>query len=187
MTKSPSTPFPGTSARMRFPFCSRFSAAPTLSSGLPRPSRSLARVADSGKNVALAALRAARDAEQFEEARLKMLAALARLDDPDALSRLRELAVSSDPDRRLTAVRALRFSPTRGSAALLAPLTDDEDAVVRVEALSALSSMTKRDNQTDDPPFGSATKWLEWLRANPDARLYDPPTLQRDIDEFYDW
>ncbi len=147
----------------------------------------ISRAAGPAKRLAVAALHASEGAEPSEDTRLRMLAALARLEDAGAIARLGESAASADPDRRLAALRALRYAPTRASALLLAPLTDDEDAVVREEAVAALASMTRRENRMGDPPFARAAKWIEWLDANPGARLYDPAIAQQDYYDYYDW
>ncbi|KAF0244967.1 MAG: hypothetical protein FD180_2064 [Planctomycetota bacterium] len=145
------------------------------------------RAAGPAKNVVIAALLSALCTEKVDHTRLRMVAALARFGDHGALAILQELAGSEDPDLRLAVARTLPYSPTFASAAILAPLADDQDAVVREEAVAGLQTMTRREHRFSDPPFGRAAKWIEWLKANPGARLHDPPPKEQDYYDFYDW
>ncbi len=154
------------------------SLAPLLGNSSPRVRASaasaIARAAGAARPFALAALRAAATPETEESARLRILAALARLEDSSALDQLRAIAASPDPDRRLALTRALAWCPTRPAALILASLADDPDAVVRSEAHQELVTMTQRVNPAADPPFARAAGWRAWFEANPAAPLRDP-------------
>lgn len=154
------------------------SLVPLLGNPSPRMRASaasaIARAAGTARPFAVAALRAAATGEPEESARLRLLAALARLEDPDALEQIRALAASDDPDRRLALARALSWCPTRPAARILASFADDADAVVRSEAQGLLVAMTRRVNAEADPPFTRAAGWRGWLEANPAAPLLDP-------------
>ncbi len=147
----------------------------------------IARAAGPARGFALAALRGALPGETDAPARIRILAALARLDDAGAIAEVRSAAASPDPDTRLAATRALAFCPTRAAASILASLTDDPDAAVRLEAYQELSVMTQRVNIPAAPPFTRAAEWRAWLDANPAAPLADPPALEPQQGIWYEF
>ncbi|MCE9582784.1 MAG: hypothetical protein K8T20_09850 [Planctomycetes bacterium] len=134
----------------------------------------IAHAAGPARNFAAASLRASLGTETDGEARERLLAGLARLEDAAALDELRLAGSAENPDRRISAARSLALSPTRAAAAILARLTDDADAGVRNQASASLQLLTGRPPDPAAIPFHEADDWSAWLAANPAAALREP-------------